>query len=177
MQIKWRGILLNFYCLGCIVLIFLALLGYNSFSLVLICGGFTLAYGIIFIVAMWFKKIEVSGAVKTIALCTKCNNSIPLVISNNAPRYAGEKEIPIDDYVNFIKKHSAHQMRYLTVILGPWKKKNVPWEEPVKSLFYVAKGKGGLFLVRSSRTDINEPLRYDVFSMWRLGGAIGRLFG
>jgi len=56
MQIKWRDILFGFYCLGCVALVFLALMGYKGFVLALIYAGFTLLFFLVLAIVSLLKK-------------------------------------------------------------------------------------------------------------------------
>jgi len=168
MKSIWRNILFDFYCLGCLTILFLAVLGHDRFLLALIYAGLTIVYGIILVAAMWIKRVAVGGTIKIVMLCLRCNDCIPLVSSNHAPEYEGKKEMSVDDYADFIKSHSGHKLRYLNIILGPWNKKNISWNEPIKNELFLATGKWGLFLINRARTSIWQPMRYQAFPVWHL---------
>ncbi len=56
MEIKWKDIVFGFYCLGCMAIVLLALLGYNGLTLALIYAGFTLLCLAIFAVVAWLRN-------------------------------------------------------------------------------------------------------------------------
>ncbi len=165
MKEKWTGILFGCYCFGCAAILFLSLFSYDCLSLALVYAGLSVAYVIVISIAAWYRQAGGDRKIKTIVFCPECRGAIALTEANQAPKYVGGKEKSVDDYVDFIKWHNRHSSRikYLNVVLGPWKKKDVPWEEPVKTLFYLAKWGWGFYWVKSSRKDINEPLDYRVW--------------
>jgi len=171
MKIKWHDILFDFYCLGCIVLIFLALLGYNSFFWALIYGGFTLLYLMVAAIILLFKKFkkaEAHGALKTVVFCPVCKKCLPITPANQAPEYVNGKKKPRDDYEDFMRRHDGcRALIRLSILMGPWRKKGKLICEPIKNELFLAKRKGGgLFLINRARFDINEPLQYEASPLW-----------
>jgi len=103
------------------------------------------------------------GAIKIIAFCSLCRKLLPLTTTNQAPEYSlgpDYDQITKDDMAEFVKKHSFHQIKYLEVIFGPWRKS--PIADPMKTSYIGARFGRKLFFIKRSRQTIMEPLKYEL---------------
>ncbi len=158
----WQGI---FIFVSAVTVIFFASRGYSNLALAVIYLVILLTGGAVFLIASWLERAEVPWRLKLVLFCPLCRDCLPLIPENHAPVYEGG-EIVKDDYSAFLEKHRGHSFHYLSIILGPWQRKGKSASDPIKNELFLAKGRGGLFLLSRSRIDVHESLAYRAFPLW-----------
>ena len=145
-----------------VVVLLLALAGCG---LPVLVGAYSILYCLMASAVIWQHKI-VPGSIKVIVCCSECHDSIPITPLNRCPEFIDGIERDRNDFKEFSKKHRNHTFHFLSLALGPLRQRGVPWNEPVRTEVFLARGNNTPFLTRRGRIDIKQPLGYQVFPVW-----------
>lgn len=151
-----------------LVVIILALMGCSLSTLVMV---YSILGCLTVLAIVWIERM-VRGSIKMVIFCPECGDSIALTPYNHFPEYVGDKEILKDDLGDYIGAHSEHTLSYLSLVLGPWRQKRVPWEEPIGQKVYLARRNSVFrapFLIIRKMIDIKRGAEYRSFRVWCLG--------
>jgi len=157
---------LVFFCIVVLILFFVGR-GYPSLTqagiyVVVFLTGCAVVLSIALLQGDWAE-----GVLRSLVYCPVCEKCLPITPANQAPEYINGAEVPMDEFLGFLKRHSGcRSLIKISILLGPWRRRRKPADDPLKDEFYLAKGNGKLFLINRARFDINKPLAYEVFPLF-----------
>lgn len=115
------------------------------------------------LIIVGIKAKKRKSAIKTIALCPQCRELLLVTPTNQAPAYLSPdcEETPRDDMRDFLQRHSSGHIKFLEVIFGPWRRKELT-KDLLAPSYVVAQHSGKLFLIKRHKEGFADPMRYEL---------------